>query len=217
MDAVASGHPMTARRIAVSVCAGLLATVLTILLGNWRYAPSVGWDAAAILFCTWIWREIWPLPSDQVAARATAEDPNRAVRELVVLAASVASLGALGLVLVYAHQAVGATRVMLALLAVVSVAVSWFSVHTIFTLRYARLYYAEPAGGIDFGQPERPCYPDFAYLALTIGMTYQVSDTSLRNSALRRTALQHALLSYLFGAIILATAINLIAGLGSSG
>jgi uncharacterized membrane protein len=120
-------------------------------------------------------------------------------------------------VLVYAHQEAGLARGMLALLGVVSVAVSWFAVHTIFALRYARLYYGDPVGGIDFNQDERPVYPDFAYLALTIGMTFQVSDTNLRNSAVRRTALQHALLSYLFGSIILASAINLIVGLGVSG
>ncbi len=208
------GHPTMTARTAISAAAGVAATLLTVLVGNWRYAPSAGWDAAAVVFCGWVWREIWPLPPQRTAARATAEDPNRAVRELVVLGASVASLGALGLLLVYAHQAAGLTRGMLALLALVSVGLSWFSVHTIFTLRYARLYYAEPAGGIDFNQDEPPGYRDFAYLALTIGMTFQVSDTNLRNSTVRSTALQHALLSYLFGSIILATAINLIVSLG---
>jgi uncharacterized membrane protein len=45
-------------------------------------------------------------------------------------------------------------------------------------------------------------------------MTYQVSDTELRTRAIRATALRHALLSYLLGAIVLAVTINLIAGLG---
>jgi uncharacterized membrane protein len=203
--------------MAVSAGIGAIAAVLTIFLGNWRYAPSVGWAAAAATFCAWVWREIWPLPSPQVAARATAEDPNRALRELIVLSASIASLAALGLVLAYAHQSAGVARGLLALLGLVSVAVSWFAVHTLFMLRYARLYYGDPVGGIDFNQDEHPVYPDFGYLALTIGMTFQVSDTSLLTSAMRRTALQHALLSYLFGSIILATAINLIVSLGVSG
>ena len=207
---------MTAR-MAVTVGAGVIATLVTVFVGNWRYAPSLGWVAGAAVFCAWVWAQIWPLPPGQTAAHATGEDPNRALRELIVLGASVASLGALGLLLVYAHQVGGLTRVMLGLLALVSVAVSWFSVHTIFMLRYARLYYAEPAGGIDFNQDEPPGYRDFAYLALTIGMTFQVSDTNLRNSAVRSTALQHALLSYLFGSIILATAINLIVSLGTAG
>jgi uncharacterized membrane protein len=48
-------------------------------------------------------------------------------------------------------------------------------------------------------------------------MTFQVSDTDLKTPTIRRTALRHALLSYLFGAVILAATVNLVAGLGSSG
>ena len=54
-------------------------------------------------------------------------------------------------------------------------------------------------------------------MAFTIGMAFQVSDTPLETPSIRAAALRHALLSYLFGAVILAVAINLIAGLGSSG
>ena len=98
-------------------------------------------------------------------------------------------------------------------LGVVSVVLSWALVHTIFTLRYARLYYAAPVGGVDFNDEEPPSYVDFAYLAVTIGMTFQVSDTSLSSREFRATAMRHALLSYLFGTVIVATTINLVAGL----
>jgi hypothetical protein len=49
---------------------------------------------------------------------------------------------------------------------------------------------------------ERTGYVDFAYLALTIGMTFQVSDTDITLKRVRRAALHHALLSYVFGAVI---------------
>ena len=98
----------------------------------------------------------------------------------------------------------------------ISVAVSWFTVHTVFMLRYALLYYTAPTGGIDFNQEAPPDYRDFAYVALTLGMTFQVSDTSVQDSQIRATVLRHTLLSYLFGAVILAVVVNLIAGLGSS-
>jgi uncharacterized membrane protein len=65
-----------------------------------------------------------------------------------------------------------------------------------------------------FNQPEAPAYVDFAYVAFTIGMAYQVSDTDLQTRKLRVTALQHSLLSYLLGAVILAMTINLIISLG---
>ncbi len=88
---------------------------------------------------------------------------------------------------------------------------SWLSVHTVFTLLYARLYYGDEVGGIDFNEPDPPNYVDFAYLAFTIGMTFQVSDTNLTAKVIRRRALQHALVSYLFGAVIIALAINIVA------
>ena len=82
--------------------------------------------------------------------------------------------------------------------------------------RYARLYYLNGSSGIDFNQDEQPTYVDFAYLAFTIGMTYQVSDTDLKTRTIRATALRQALLSFVLGAVILATTINLVAGLSNS-
>jgi len=66
---------------------------------------------------------------------------------------------------------------------------------------------------LGFNEDEPPDYVDFAYLSLTIGMTFQVSDTDLQAKAIRRTALRHSLLSYLFGVVIIAASINLMAGL----
>ena len=98
---------------------------------------------------------------------------------------------------------------------VLTVGASWFAVHTLFTVHYARLYYSDEPGGIDFHDPEPPCFHDFAYLAYTVGMTYQVSDTEIGLRSIRATVLRHALLSYLLGAVVLAVTINLIAGLGA--
>ena len=197
-----------------SAAVGVVATALAAAFGSWIYAPAIGWDATAIFFATTVWLGIWPLSAETTAARATREDPSRAASDVLMLCACVASLAAVGVVLVRAHAVHGLTQGMLASLGLVSVAVSWLTVHTIFTLRYALLYYVDPVGGIDFNSDQRPCYRDFAYLALTIGMTFQVSDTNLKSTDLRAAALRHALLSYLFGAIILAAAVNLISGLG---
>ena len=90
---------------------------------------------------------------------------------------------------------------------------SWAVVHTVFALRYAHLYYTDTPGGIDFKQEPMPDYHDFAYVAFTVGMTFQVSDTDINTRPMRRAILRHALLSWLFGAIIVAMTINLIAGL----
>jgi uncharacterized membrane protein len=59
----------------------------------------------------------------------------------------------------------------------------------------ASMYFAAPAGGNDFNSDSPPRYADFAYVSFTLGMTFQVSDTTLQNSRLRSVVLRHALLS----------------------
>ena len=94
-----------------------------------------------------------------------------------------------------------------------AVLTSWAAVHTVFALRYARLYFDE-GGGIDFHQDEAPRYSDFAYLAFAVGMSFAISDTDLASWRMRRHALRHALLAYLFGTVIIALVINITAGGG---
>lgn len=207
----------TTARLAIAAVIGLPAALITGALSSWYYAPAVGWDAAALTYFTVVWVVIWPMDASATAAFAQAEDPNRATADVLTLCACVASLGAVGVVFVGAHSAHGAAAEALAGFGLASVAISWFTVHTIFALRYALLYYADQPGGVNFHQQAPPCYQDFCYLSLTLGMTFQVSDTDLTTTAFRSTALRQALLSYLFGAVVLAATINLIAGLGSSG
>jgi len=204
-------------RLVVSAVAGVVTAALVLMLGSWGYAPAVGWGAMAVVFCALAWLAVWPMSGEATAERATEEDPSRAISDILTLSACVASLAAVGIVLVRAHSAHGTAEILLAGLGLLSVAASWATVHTIFMLRYALLYYDAPEGGIDFNQQERPSYRDFAYLSLTVGMTFQVSDTDLQTSPIRSATLRHALLSFLFGAVILAATINLIAGLGTGG
>ena len=111
-----------------------------------------------------------------------------------MIAAGVASLVAVGFVLVKSGEGAPLRQVVLTMLAVVSVVLAWAVVHTIYGLRYARLFFSPPIGGIEFPQAEPPDALDFLYVALTIGMTSQVSDTSLAKRAIRRAAIHHALL-----------------------
>ena len=81
-------------------------------------------------------------------------------------------------------------------------------------LRYARVYYASPTPPIDFNQDEDPTFSDFAYFSFNLGMAYQVSDTDLKTLRVRRVVLGHTLLAYLYGTIVIAATINLVAGIG---
>ena len=207
----------TGSRLAVCAFLGVVVSVGVALSGGGSYAPAIGWDAAALALLLWVWFLIWPMSSHDTATYAAREDPSRGVSDPLLLSAAVVSLAAVGFFLLQAGSAKGARQDLLAAVGVATVVLSWLVVHTVFTLRYAMLYYVGRDGGIDFNQSTPPRYSDFAYLAFTLGMTFQVSDTDLQTPAIRATALRQALLSYLFGAVILATTINLIAGLASSG
>jgi uncharacterized membrane protein len=201
------------RLLIMLVVAGAGAGV-SVALGAWRYAALIGWDVAALTFLAGTWASILPLSGEETVQRSQREDPSRAASDILLIAASLASLVAVGFVLVDAGSRHGGAKGLLGGLAALSVVLSWLLVHTLYTLIYARQYHSGD-GGVDFNQDELPRYSDFAYLAFTIGMTFQVSDTNLKNSTLRATALRHALLSYLFGAVILATTVNLIVSLAS--
>ncbi|MDQ1583380.1 MAG: hypothetical protein QOF36_1434 [Microbacteriaceae bacterium] len=192
---------------------GVLVAVVVAAVGSWNYAIVAGWAAACIVYIGWVWLAIWKMDAAETATHATREDPARPIADLLIIGASVASLAAIVVVLVQAKAAQGAERGLLAGLAVASVALSWFLIHTLYTLRYASLYHGQKPGGIDFNQEEPPCYSDFAYVAFTLGMTFQVSDTNVQDRVIRSTILGHTLLSYLFGSVILATTVNLVASL----
>lgn len=212
-------------RVSVSTLIGLVVGVLVGLLLGWMYAAVIAFDVAALLFLVWTWAAVGRMDADQTAQNATREDPTRQTTRLILLAACVASLGSVGYLLARAAKEQGALQAAVAALALGSVAVSWFVVHGVFTLHYAELYYggggdpAKPgagkAGGIDFSLDTPPRYSDFAYLAFTVGMTYQLSDTPLTTRALRQTLLRHALLSYLFGSLIIGASVNFVVSLAS--
>jgi uncharacterized membrane protein len=202
-------------RVAIAGLVGVSAAIVQVVFGPNSAAPLVGWDALALTYVCLTWWRIWPLDAEQTARRATRHDPTRTVSYGLLLTAAVASLAAVGEVLFRATDSSGTLRILRVALGVGSVVVSWALVHTTFTLHYARTFYSDQGGGgIDFNQEEPPRYSDFAYLAFTIGMSFQVSDTPLTAAAIRRVALIHAMMSYLLGTVILAGTVNLIVGLG---
>lgn len=210
-----SGSHSASLRVLAMLVIGSVAGTVTGLLGSWDYALVVGWIVAVLFYTAWVWLRIGRMGPAETKSHATREDPSRGVADVLLVLASLASLGNVVFVLVTAASASGIERGVLAALAIGSVALSWALIHTLYTLRYALLYYGDEVGGVDFNQEQDPDYGDFAYLSFTLGMTYQVSDTALGSRAFRLSALRQGLLSYLFGAVILATVINLVAGLGT--
>ncbi len=183
-------------------------------VGGWTepaLGVTAGWLVAVLVYCLWTWALLWRLDPAETAAHARAEDPGRGITDVILLVAAFGSVVGVGFVL----AAGKAHDLLTAGLGAACVASSWLLVHTIYGVRYADLYFTSPRPPIDFGD-DQPTYSDFAYVTFCLGMTYQISDTTLRTRELRTTVLWHTLLSYFMGAVVLACTINLVSGLAAA-
>ncbi|MGZ3871890.1 MAG: DUF1345 domain-containing protein [Mucilaginibacter sp.] len=181
------------------------------------------WISFAVTVIIMDWLIIGTCHPREVRKIAKLQDSSRSVIFLFVLGAAVASMGAIIFLLKSAkgHSASTNGHIVLAIFAVI---VSWWLVHTIFTLLYAHLYYdtdtddgkVKSIGGLEFPGKEEPDYLDFVYFSFVIGMTFQVSDVVITERKIRRFALIHALLAFAFNTAILALSINVISGMVSS-
>jgi len=151
------------RRTVSAVAAGTVVLVVALAVGApWSVAVAGAWGTAALVILLAVWLRIFPMDASETKTHARAEDFSHATADLAVLAASVASLIAIGYTLLQARNDHGADKALLIFLAVAVVALSWATVHTLYTVRYGDLYYGDPVGGIDFNDQEPPDYHDFA-------------------------------------------------------
>jgi uncharacterized membrane protein len=209
-------HASAMRRTIIVGSSGLIVAGVLLWFVPWGMALVAGWDVAALAFLASVWPIIIRADSSHAAQLATREDETRGSATALLVAASVASLLGVAFAIALARRESGPLQGLLVGAAVLTVVLSWTVVNTVYTLRYADLHFGSAGMGIAFSDsdgPEGPTYRDFAYVAFTIGMCYQVSDTTVRDRRIRRTVLSHALLSYLFGVAIVGGSVNLIAGL----
>jgi uncharacterized membrane protein len=200
-------------RLASSLVVGVVVLLAVGLWGSRLLGVLSGIAAMAALFVLTGLVVLWPMTPEGTRSNAHREDYHPHLEELLVV---VAALG--GLVAIVAGLVIGnsSTRNSAAAIGLAGLFLAWAMLHLMYTTRYAHHYYSEPVGGIDFNSDDPPSYRDFFYFSYNLGMTYQVSDTGVSSTAIRSVVLRHCLLSYLFGTVILAATINLVAGLITS-
>lgn len=207
------------QRLLIAAPLGIVAAVVISFFCPWQLAILAGWDVAAIFLVGSVWTFVAVLDAFATERVATREDNSHALVDFIIVVACLISLIGVVVGLAHARRHSGAVSSLLTGDAVFTVFLSWFTVHTLFVLRYARLYYGDIPGGIDFLPTDdppgvyRPDYMDFVYVAFTIGMTFQVSDTGIAASPIRRAVIRQALLSYIFGTVIIGVAINVVGNL----
>ena len=182
-----------------------------VMVGAFAEGPLgvlVGIAATATIFVVVGWIVLWPMDAAATRHNASREEFRPG---LVVVAAAV---GALDSIVVLLGR--GASDTGHAATAFAGVFMTWAALHLMYATRYAYLYYQGSEGGIDFNSDDRPAFRDFLYFSFNLGMTYQVSDTDVSSQTIRAVVLRHTLLSYVFGTAILATMVNLVAGIIAS-
>jgi uncharacterized membrane protein len=207
--------PTIRHRLLLAIALGVLAGLL-VPLGRSSHVLThalVGFVVGGLVFAVPLLVHLLGHDAPATRAKVAGRDGDAAWYDLVVIMVGLASLCGVAVLLI-GGQPRGAAQVVEALIGAGAVAVGWLCVHTVYVLRYARVYYASPTPPIDFNQDEDPTFSDFAYFSFNLGMAYQVSDTSLRTAPVRRVVLGHALLAYLYGTIVITATINLLAGLG---
>ena len=218
---MAEFHPLDPRRSSTrlfyALVGGAIAWFTSATFGlAWITRALIAGDAAGLMLfalAAWI---IIPTTSKQTRARAAAEDTGRLLVWVVVLVASTFAMFAATFVLRRAKELGQTESTLVLVLVIVSAGLSWLLSHTVFTLRYAHLFYRggrEQEGGIEFPHAdgtaaEDPDDLDFAYFAFTIGMTFQVSDSEISDRTIRRTVLAHAILSFAYNTGIIALVLN---------
>jgi uncharacterized membrane protein len=176
--------------------------------------------ALSIIFLNWV--IILTSHPLEVRKIAKLQDSSRTFLFLFITSAAVVSLGAIVYLLKSTKGLPEAAKNEHILLAITAVVISWWLLHTIYTLRYAHLYYdpdtdidgeTKAIGGLQFPGRQEPDYLDFFYFSFIVGMTFQVSDVNITSRRIRRACIVHALLSFAFNTAILALSINVISSM----
>jgi len=209
-------------RITIALAVAAITWLVVHSNHSFPIAFMASWIAFAGTTLFIVWASILILHPHETAAVASEEDNTRFLIFVFIIGAAFISLFAIVMLLQSAPNGKGLSRHIL--LSAISVFFSWVLIHTVFTLRYAHLYYTYPSrqhldahesphGGLDFPGTEHPDFLDFAYFGFVLGMTFQVADVSITGRKIRRLALLHGFISFVYNTIIVALSINIVSGM----
>lgn len=201
-----------ANRFWISLTAGVGVGLATgVLSQRWPVGLLAVVIVTAASYVLWAVAVLWRMDPERTREHAGEADVDDEIGDLVLLLILTASLTSIGILLLSANDADKASYAGMSLAAILA---TWALLHTMYTARYARIYYDDGPGGIDFNDPDvDPRYSDFFYFSFNLGMTYQVSDTDVTSSRMRAEVLKHCLFSYIYGTVIIACTINLVINL----
>lgn len=209
-------HALSHWRLAAALAAGVIVWIVAKYFGAPRGAHLLlAWDSAAFVYLLTMWTLFIRSDEAELRSRAARYDEGVPVLMLIVLAAILFSLGAVVDAMIVAKDAPSGVKSLIVGCAVATLILSWLVLQTVFVLHYAHRHFGDGKrkGGIQFPGEQPTSYLDFAYLAFSVGATFQVSDNSILTSKLRRLVTAHAAAAYFYNTAVLALGINIIASL----
>ncbi|RDJ08738.1 DUF1345 domain-containing protein [Rhizobium grahamii] len=202
--------------VLVSLCAGLLVfLLLTTREVNARNLLA-GWNVSAVVFIVATWWRMLRASVETIRKKSEDLDFSDSLLLFLSISAALASIAGIGLELHSVKDVAPSVALTRALVAIVTILISWVFLHTLFTVHYAHRFYggSEKGEGLKFPEGRRePIYWDFLYYSFTIGVASQTADVATTSVTMRKLTLLHSILSFLFNTTILALAINVGASL----
>jgi uncharacterized membrane protein len=203
-------------RLIIIGIAGLLAFLLLTTTLSLAIRLAMSWIVAGGLYLFLTYLMMYFSNKENILSLSKREDDGAAVILLIIVLASIASLIAIVVVLSGVKSLSVAEAIPRIVLVILTYSISWFFVHTAFSLRYAHIYYQElektKEAPLIFASKLRPTYIDFLYFSMVIGMTCQTADVNIASSKMRYLVMIQGITAFIFNATLLAMAINLIAG-----
>lgn len=212
------------KRSALFVLLSSLFSGIALYLGSLFFEMSVlahimfGWDVFCLVLISLHWYLFFHTSVAETHLKARMQDETRGEIFAIVVVSTFAGL--LAVVLLLINKDIEPLDL---IVAIAGMFLSWFLVHTTFSMRYAHLYYGDDkdgdtdkkGSGLEFPGDEEPDFIDFAYFSFVLGMTFQVSDVEISDRKIRRLSLLHSLIAFIFNTVIVALTINAIAGLSN--
>ncbi len=200
-----------------------MAAIVYFMVPTWLHGATrfvAAYDAGILLLLGFLWRGGLHSDPQETRARAALEDPGRNLIAAIVLVAVVVGLVAAIAILGHGPKVQNIfERWEAYLLGFVAISVGWFLVHTLYTFRYAHLYWYDDngdgteCGGIKFPGTDEPSDWDFAYFSFCLGTSFAVSDPQVTATRVRREVIAHSIISFAYNSVIVGIVINLFAGI----
>ncbi|HWK41266.1 MAG TPA: DUF1345 domain-containing protein [Croceibacterium sp.] len=182
---------------------------------HWADAATVAFDIAAVTFLLSLLPLARGANAEVMRAHSAANDANRELILALTALVTFAVLAAITGELAGARQGEPAAVAKL----VGTLLAAWLFVNSVYALHYAHAFYlgapkGGDEGGLEFPGTRTPDYLDFTYFAFTLGMTFQTSDVQITARPLRRVALLHGFVAFVFNIGVIAFTINALGGGG---